>query len=67
MNRMILRDLSLVMAKGSQLNLEQINVNALVFLQFWKFTHRTKLGILVRDNDARQQLKERLGERSIIM
>jgi len=67
MDSAISRDLSLVMAKGNQSSSEQINVNALFFLTFTKLLTGPNPGILVRDNDARQRLKEKLGERSIIM
>ena len=42
LSRVILRGHSLVMAKGNQLNLGQINVNAWFFFTLPKFTHRTK-------------------------
>lgn len=68
-NSMILRGHFLVMAKESQLNLGQINVGIqILFLSsLWSLLTWLKPGILVRDNDSRQQLKKRLGDRSIIM
>jgi hypothetical protein len=61
----ISRDLSLVMARENRLSSEQISVSA-VFLSSKTTLMRLNPGILVRDDDARQQLKEKLGE-SIIM
>ena len=61
------RDLSLVTAKESRSSSEQINVSCLVFLSTTIPLTRLIPGILVRDNAARKRLKERLGDRSIIM
>ena len=61
----ISRGLSLVMARENRLSSEQINVSA-AFLSSKTILMRLNPGILVRDDAARQQLKEKLGE-SIIM
>lgn len=66
-NRGILRDLSLVMARGIWSNSERINVGGWLFLASRNSHMRLNTGIIVRDNAARQRLKKRLGESSIIM
>ena len=66
-NRTISRNLSLAMAKGSGSTSERINVNVHLFLPSVNLHTVLDTGILVRDSDARQRLKERLGEGSIIM
>jgi len=67
MNSVISRNLFLVTAKESRSSSEQINVSASGFLTFTELLTGLNAGILVRDNGARKRLKERLGERSIIM